>query len=157
MEHAISHSHSLPAAPLFGCQLPAADRAYDTPRDVIADMGLSRAKKREILAFWASDACAVESRPGLRQLPGTNRPVAFDEIMRALRTLDGLDPDDPPFGGGAGAWPMAPRRSSRRLSWRHAGPEPTIDEVLADPIVRQLMSSDGVTERDIRQVVLRAA
>ncbi len=153
MEHAISHSHSLPAAPLFGCQLPAADRTYDTPRDVIADTGLSRAKKREILAFWASDACAVESRPGLRTLPGANRPVRFDEIMRALRTLDCLDPDDPPFGGGAGAWPGMARRSS----WRDAGPEPTIDEVLADPIVRQLMSSDGVTERDIRQVVLRAA
>ena len=153
MEHAISHSHSLPAAPLFGCQLPAADRTYDTPRDVIADTGLSRAKKREILAFWASDACAVESRPGLRTLPGANRPVRFDEIMRALRTLDGLDPDDPPFGGGASAWPKVRRRSS----WRDAGPEPTIDEVLADPIVRQLMSSDGVTERDIRQVVLRAA
>src|SRR4051812_20177011 len=44
---------------------------------------------RAILASWASDACAIESVPALRRAPtkgGT--PVAFDDVMDALRALD---------------------------------------------------------------------
>jgi len=44
--------------------------------------------KRAILASWASDACAVRSRPALRKPPELPHPVAIDEILDALRSLD---------------------------------------------------------------------
>ena len=66
---------------------PAA--VFDHPRDVLADQDLSITEKRAILSSWASDACAVESMPGLRQQPGGKAPVSFDDIVEALRSLDG--------------------------------------------------------------------
>jgi hypothetical protein len=69
---------------------PAA--VFDHPRDVLNDPDLSRQEKRAILSSWASDACAVESMPGLRQPPGGKALVSFDDIVDALRSLD----DDPP-------------------------------------------------------------
>jgi hypothetical protein len=63
-------------------------RHYRHPDDVLRDGMLDRHEKRAILSSWASDACAVESMPALRQPPGTARPVAFDVIMDALRRLD---------------------------------------------------------------------
>lgn len=71
--------------------------AFDHPRDVVADPDLTRQEKRAILSSWASDACAVESAPALRRPPGAKRPVTFDEIVDALRSLDG---DPPPRPGG---------------------------------------------------------
>ena len=62
-------------------------QAFAHPSEVISDPDLTLAEKRAILAPWASDACAVEAVPALRQAPGTS-PVRFDEIMDALRTLD---------------------------------------------------------------------
>jgi len=63
-------------------------RAFQTPAQVLADPDLTLAEKRAVLASWASDACAVEAAPELRQPP--NGPfVTFDEIMEALRSLDG--------------------------------------------------------------------
>jgi hypothetical protein len=62
--------------------------SYGHPTDVLADGGLSLNEKRAILAAWASDACAIESAPELRQ-QGHGPPVSFDDIMDALRTLDG--------------------------------------------------------------------
>jgi hypothetical protein len=44
-------------------------------------------EKRAILASWASDACAIESAPALRESPN-GAPVPFDDVMDALRTLD---------------------------------------------------------------------
>jgi hypothetical protein len=81
---------------------------FDHPRDVLADPDLTRQEKRAILSSWASDACAVDSMPGLRQPPGGKAPVSFDEIVDALRSLD----DDPPPGG-------VPMR--RRPRWRGGG------------------------------------
>jgi hypothetical protein len=63
-------------------------RAFTHPSDVVADQDLTLNEKRAILASWASDACAVEDAPALRQ-PGDAPPVSFDTIMDALRTLDG--------------------------------------------------------------------
>ncbi len=57
------------------------------PLDVVRDRGLTRDEKRAILASWASDACAVEAAPELRQTP-TGSTVRFDDIMDALRMLD---------------------------------------------------------------------
>jgi hypothetical protein len=62
-------------------------RAYDHPRDVVADDDLTLYEKRAILSSWASDACAVEDFPDLREGAGA-AAVKFDDIMDALRDLD---------------------------------------------------------------------
>jgi hypothetical protein len=64
--------------------------AFARPCRVVDDPGLSLCEKRAILAAWASDACAVEAAPALRRAPGAAQPVLYDEVMDALRTLDGL-------------------------------------------------------------------
>ena len=63
---------------------------YSHPGAVIDDPALSFQQKRAILAHWASDACAVESMPALRQPPGARQPISFDAIMDALRRLDDI-------------------------------------------------------------------
>lgn len=78
---------------------------FDHPRDVLNDPDLTRQEKRAILSSWASDACAVESMPALRQPPGCKAPISFDEIVDALRSLD--DDPTPPRPGGV---PMRLRR-----------------------------------------------
>jgi hypothetical protein len=70
---------------------------FDHPRDVLADVTLSRAEKRAILASWASDAAAVRSCPSLRAIPGSKRVVSIDEILEALASLD-HSPRNPPGG-----------------------------------------------------------
>jgi hypothetical protein len=64
-------------------------RHFRHPDDVLADETLDLQEKRAILSSWASDACAVESMPALRRPPGSSVPVSFDQIMDALRRLDG--------------------------------------------------------------------
>ena len=61
--------------------------AFVHPSEVIDDPELTLNEKRAILASWASDACAVEAAPDLRELP-RGRRVSFDDIMDALRSLD---------------------------------------------------------------------
>lgn len=63
-------------------------RAYAHPRDVLADSDLTVNEKRAVLASWASDACAVEAEPALRRPLAGTKPVQWDDIMDALRTLD---------------------------------------------------------------------
>lgn len=65
-------------------------RHYKHPDDVLRDGALDLGEKRAILSSWASDACAVESIPALRQPPGARQTISFDAIMHALRRLDGL-------------------------------------------------------------------
>ncbi|TIS69816.1 MAG: hypothetical protein E5X11_06770 [Mesorhizobium sp.] len=67
-------------------------RHFQHPQDVLEDGSLDIWEKRAILSSWASDACAVESKPALRQPPGTELPVSFDDIMDALRRLDTAAP-----------------------------------------------------------------
>ena len=45
------------------------------------------AEKRSVLASWASDACAIESNPALRET-ATGRVVSYDNIIDALQSLD---------------------------------------------------------------------
>ncbi len=66
-------------------------RHYKHPDDVLRDGKLEVGEKRAILSSWASDACAVESMPALRQPPGARQPIPFDAVMDALRQLDGID------------------------------------------------------------------
>jgi hypothetical protein len=63
-------------------------QAFEHPMRVVDDPDLTLAEKRAILASWASDACAVEATPALRQPPGSPRRVEFDDVMDALRALD---------------------------------------------------------------------
>lgn len=94
---------SQPVAPLWANIDPSLEHllrpasAFDHPRDVVNDPELTLQEKRAILSSWASDACAVESHPALRLPPGAKRPVSFDEVVDALRSLD----DPPPRPGGA--------------------------------------------------------
>jgi len=62
-------------------------RAFAHPSEVAADPDLTLNEKRAILASWASDACALEATPELREIPG-GRKVRFDDIMDALCALD---------------------------------------------------------------------
>jgi hypothetical protein len=62
-------------------------RAFAHPLAVVNDPDLTLNEKRAILSSWASDACAVEAAPELRQPPG-GRIIRFEEIMDALRMLD---------------------------------------------------------------------
>ncbi|MFJ6322198.1 MULTISPECIES: hypothetical protein [unclassified Rhizobium] len=58
------------------------------PFDVARAPALSIDDKRAILAAWASDLYAVDSKPALRQMPGTPEPILIDEVEAALRELD---------------------------------------------------------------------
>jgi hypothetical protein len=62
--------------------------AFVHPMDVVRDPDLTLNEKRAILASWASDACAVEAAPDLRA-NASGRVVRWDDIMDALRILDG--------------------------------------------------------------------
>lgn len=62
-------------------------RAFAHPSDVVRDPDLTLNEKRAILASWASDACALEAAPELREIPGGTH-VRFDEIIECLRALD---------------------------------------------------------------------
>jgi hypothetical protein len=64
-------------------------QAFEHPSDVVNDPDLTVNEKRAILASWASDACAVEAAPLFRFAPGVKKPVSFDDVMEALRALDG--------------------------------------------------------------------
>jgi len=70
--------------------------AFEHPSEVVNDPDLTLNEKRAILASWASDACAVEAAPELREGPGGAR-VKFDDIMDALRKLDGQMADTPKY------------------------------------------------------------
>jgi len=71
--------------------------AFRTPMEVINDPDMTVQEKRAILASWASDACAVEAAPDLRQ-PTGSPPVRLDDIMDALKRLDGEAADKPTYG-----------------------------------------------------------
>jgi hypothetical protein len=60
------------------------------PEEIVANLVLSTAEKREILASWASDERAVLGSPTLRQLP-SGAIVRLYEIQRALLSLDRKD------------------------------------------------------------------
>jgi len=66
-------------------------RFYSHPREVVADQALSLTEKHAVLSTWASGACAVDSMPGWRHLPGTPTLVSIDDVMHALQQLDEVD------------------------------------------------------------------
>jgi hypothetical protein len=61
---------------------------FSSPQEVLENQLLDVSEKRAILASWASDLYAVESIPGLRELPGSHATVAVSDILDALKALD---------------------------------------------------------------------
>ena len=90
VDHTV-HSPANPHVP-EACLVPGliADPAgeFSHPREVLDASHLSTEEKREILASWVSDACAVEGAPAWRRLPGSLAPVAVNDILEALQALD---------------------------------------------------------------------
>ena len=89
---ASAHPTSRPvhAWPLAQVLRPAV--GFSHPFDVLKDPWLEPTEKRAILASWASDACAVEGRPELRWLLGTDAPVPLADVRQALGRLDRIAP-----------------------------------------------------------------
>jgi hypothetical protein len=84
----MSWAGSVPAKAAEFPALGRHTRRFAHPGDVVNDPGLLSEQKRAILAAWASDACAVESRPAWRRLPGSDHAVPVDDVLDALRALD---------------------------------------------------------------------
>jgi hypothetical protein len=61
---------------------------FSHPSDVVKDPHLSPEEKRFVLSSWASDACAVEDRPGWRRALGSDVAVPLADIRAALARLD---------------------------------------------------------------------
>lgn len=59
------------------------------PFDVARHPSLEPEVKRALLASWASDRSAVRNKPALRKPPGIPRAVPVDDVLAALRSLDG--------------------------------------------------------------------
>ena len=59
------------------------------PFDVARHPSLEPEVKRALLASWASDRSAVRNVPALRKPPGAKRAVPVDDVLAALRSLDG--------------------------------------------------------------------
>jgi len=87
MKHILEHALSDAVARGPAVLMPATC-GINRPIDVVQSAGLSVDDKRAILASWASDYHAVRSRPSMRWIPGTPKPVAIDEIKAALVELD---------------------------------------------------------------------
>jgi hypothetical protein len=89
-------------------------RVFNDPDDVLQADCLTPEEKRAILAAWASDACAVEAAPGLRNWPGSRMMVPVRRILEALLSLDASP------SGCPGAWTIAGRASRGVASVRTA-------------------------------------
>jgi hypothetical protein len=89
-------------------------RAFHHPLDVVSDPDMRVAEKRSVLASWASDACAIESNPALRET-ASGSIVNYDDIIDALQSLDG--------GSSATATYAYKRRQRRRrlTIWKDRG------------------------------------
>jgi hypothetical protein len=57
------------------------------PRDIVDDPVLTLARKRQLLAYWASDIHAVAGQPALRSY-SEGPTVSIDDIKEALCALD---------------------------------------------------------------------
>lgn len=60
---------------------------YFTPSEIVDDPMLTLARKRQLLAYWASDIHAVRNAPSLRSY-AFGSAVPIDDIQAALVALD---------------------------------------------------------------------
>ena len=86
-------------------------RLYFHPLEIVNDPDISRKRKRALLADWASDRNAVESKPALRRNPVTGAQCTLAEIVAALRLLD--DDGTPPPAASAVRAPPRGRVEAR--------------------------------------------
>lgn len=93
-------------------------QAYQYPSQVLADTDFTIAEKRAILASWASDACAVEASPELRE-PSPGNTVKYDDIMEALRSLDKGARRQPDYGK-----LLSRVQRVKEVCWRNRGLDP---------------------------------
>ena len=63
--------------------------AYFHPREIVADNAISIDRRRQMLAFWLSDANTLPSAPSIRSSGRTTTTV--DELRDALIALDELE------------------------------------------------------------------
>jgi hypothetical protein len=107
--------------------------AFRTPMEVVNDPDMTVQEKRAILASWASDACAVEAAPDLRE-PSPATVVRFDDIMGALKRLDGEAANAPSYGkliNRAQRWKDLYRATGReRQPFGHERPSPGMRRAL---------------------------
>lgn len=61
---------------------------FQRPDDVVRASGLSADDKRAILASWASDLYAVESRPTLRFIPELGVAISVDDVQAEIKDRD---------------------------------------------------------------------
>jgi hypothetical protein len=64
------------------------------PFDIVYHPTFEPEVKRAILASWASDASAVPDQPALRRPDDIKKPVPVDDVLAALRMLDGDAPHE---------------------------------------------------------------
>ena len=62
---------------------------YWHPREIVADPELTIARKKALLAHWASDANAVSGAPQIRRSPA-GVTASLDQIRKAMDRLDGM-------------------------------------------------------------------
>ena len=75
---------------------------FNRPREIVRDPILTLARKRQLLAFWASDIHAVPGAPALRCYD-FGPAVHIDDIQAALCELDEMvDPAAIPVGQSSG-------------------------------------------------------
>ena len=88
------------------------------PEDVLDHPAMSVTEKRALLASWASDARAVPAVPILRQLDDGSI-VKVDEILRALKALDGQQQLEPCQDRTGKSWrpPFGRRPRKKWTSW----------------------------------------
>lgn len=60
---------------------------FNHPREVVRDPVLTLARKRQLLAYWASDIHALPGTPALRSY-AFGPTVSIDDIQAALGELD---------------------------------------------------------------------
>jgi len=60
---------------------------FHNPREIVDDPILTLGRKRQLLAYWASDIHAVAGAPALRTY-AFGSTVTIDQIMDALKSLD---------------------------------------------------------------------
>jgi hypothetical protein len=74
---------------------------FNRPGEIVEDPVLTVARKRQLLAYWASDVHAVAGAPALRAY-AFGPAVSIDDIQAALHRLDEMA-DLPALGAQSGA------------------------------------------------------
>lgn len=133
--------------------LQGSTKVFVHPDEVISDLRLTHAEKRELLASWASDVRAVSDAPALRQLDN-GAAVHIDDVLRALNSLCEGETSEQTLSEPVQAFKDIGVRLSRRLrsSSRRDWPDdddPPPCPVMAAKPPRSPLSGEGVADLDL--------